>query len=61
MLTRVDEGVPHTVTIDGDRRLISVLFDDREQIVEQALLELVELSGRKRGLSSGRSRRGRPR
>jgi hypothetical protein len=34
MLTRVDEGVPHAVAVDGDRRLIGVLFDDREQIVE---------------------------
>jgi hypothetical protein len=34
----VDERLAHTLTIDRHGRLISVLFDDREEVVEQALL-----------------------
>jgi hypothetical protein len=61
VLTRVDEGVPYAVTVDSDDSLVAMLFDDREEVVQQPLLELVEFSGRRRGLSSGRSRRGCPR
>ena len=61
VLTRVDECVPDAVAVDGDRRPVSMLLDDREQVIEQPLLELVEFGGRGNSLSDGRSRRGRPR
>jgi hypothetical protein len=61
VLTRVNERISDAVAVDRDRRPVGVLFDDRKQVVEQPLLELVEFSGRGNSLSDGRSRRGRPR
>ena len=45
VLAGVDEGLAHAITIDRDRGLVGMLLDDREEIAEQPLLELVELPG----------------
>ncbi len=37
------ERVAHAVAVDFDRRVLGVLGDDREQVAEQAPLELVEV------------------
>ena len=58
MPTGVDEGVADTVTVDGHGGLVRVLLDNREEIVKQTLLEVVEddgLGGRRRGGDTVRS------
>jgi hypothetical protein len=58
MHARVDERLLHPLAVDGDRCLVGVLLDDREQVREQPPLGLGQLSpgaGRSVAARGGRS------
>jgi hypothetical protein len=40
----VDERLLHAISIDGDGRLVGVLFDDREQVAQESPLGGGQLS-----------------
>jgi hypothetical protein len=50
----IDERLAHAIAVDRDRRLVGVLLDDREQVIQQALLVLAESKWRRTELGAGR-------